>query len=50
MSAELKIVVVGDKGVGKTNLCLSYAKNEFRKEYVQTVFGKLDIHQSSYIK
>ncbi|TNV75994.1 hypothetical protein FGO68_gene3684 [Halteria grandinella] len=34
----LNIVLVGDTGVGKTNLLISYATDEFRMEHVPTVF------------
>jgi|LauGreDrversion4_2_1035121.scaffolds.fasta_scaffold876159_1 small GTP-binding protein len=32
------IVLVGDTGVGKTNLLLSYATDQFNMEHVSTVF------------
>jgi small GTP-binding protein len=34
----LNIVLVGDTGVGKTNLLLSYATDQFNMEHVSTVF------------
>jgi GTPase SAR1 family protein len=34
----LNIVVIGDTGVGKTNLLLSYATDQFNMEHVPTVF------------
>lgn len=37
-SDTLNLVLVGDTGVGKTNLLLSYATDQFVMEHVPTVF------------
>ncbi|NWY57115.1 RHOF protein, partial [Chionis minor] len=38
--AEVKVVVVGDGGCGKTSLLLAFARGDFPKVYVPTVFEK----------
>lgn len=37
---ELKIVIVGDGGCGKTSLLLVYAKGDFPEKYAPSVFEK----------
>ncbi|XP_037608270.1 rho-related GTP-binding protein RhoF [Sebastes umbrosus] len=38
--AELKIVIVGDGGCGKTSLVMVYAKGDFPEKYAPSVFEK----------
>ncbi|CAL8321666.1 unnamed protein product [Lota lota] len=40
ISEELKIVIVGDGGCGKTSLLMVYAKGDFPEKYAPSVFEK----------
>ncbi|GAA6072047.1 rho-related GTP-binding protein RhoF, partial [Tachysurus ichikawai] len=39
-SQQLKIVIVGDGGCGKTSLLMVYAKGDFPETYAPSVFEK----------
>ena len=34
---QYKIVLIGDPGVGKSNICLRYMKNDFNKDSKTTI-------------
>lgn len=36
-NASLKVVVIGDSGIGKTNLITRYCQNSFNDSYVSTI-------------
>jgi len=38
MPRQVKLVAVGDGAVGKTSLLIRFAKNEFKEDYIPTVF------------
>ncbi len=33
----LKIIIIGDSGVGKTNILFRYCENSFRQDYTATI-------------
>ncbi|KAL6063068.1 GTP-binding protein RHO4 [Balamuthia mandrillaris] len=37
----IKLVLVGDGGIGKTSLCMRYVEKRFPEDYVPTIYGEL---------
>ena len=46
----LKCVLVGDSGVGKTSLIMSYTTEKFRKEHTPTIYDKFTTSMAVYGK